>query len=136
MALTVKDGALLVRNGSLGTEQACCCDNGECSSSDQCCVCIAFYFKVTPGDACVSPFYQDPLEENVCVFVGDGVPCPCSFIPGNPETCPDPTYDELAAAMRCAELHPEVLAFSTPGAASGGFCCNNVCQASPCDDPP
>ena len=45
MSLTVQDGRLVVRNGALGTTQACCCGgcSGPCESNGDCapgCVCV------------------------------------------------------------------------------------------------
>ena len=88
-SLTVEDGKLVVRDGALGTEQACCCELGEQGNCEGCFVDFAGTFNWTfTADNCngnavnMAGTIVDGMvpngelqvsctEDFVCIFAGD-----------------------------------------------------------------
>jgi hypothetical protein len=75
MPLTVSDGALLVRDGKVGTEQACCCDQ-ECVCPTECVEGLQVSLGNEP--TCADNVYSDFVEctggvYSVTMYCNEGI---------------------------------------------------------------
>lgn len=133
--ITWQNGGPVLRDGKVGTEAACCCDQAECSEDLDCCVCMSdsFYFD---GNG-------NPLD---CAGLGagwqnrDGIVGDCIFIGNESFPCPQgPVGSEewIARVFWCNQQYPEAAAIDSFEPMPIGHCCSGVCQKS-CDeaDPP
>jgi len=119
--ITLQDGKIVIRDGKVGTEEACCCGDGECTADADCCYCEFFLLTGAPT---TGPNPADGFPGCGCVpdagFIGPGSFWDCFCRVRNP-TCGD-----------CNETFPEYAAAFAQGFSTLGFCCNNQCYEIPC----
>ena len=119
--LTVQDGKLLLRDGKLGTEQACCCSSGN----GACCL---------PDGTCEEGLTQQECEACQPTFVcteyaypeNPEDPCPEGFSPDGFGGCSRQTA--VSACAECSGFCQE----DTEGTC-GTFVPNKTCEQNPCN---
>ena len=120
--ITFEDGQVVFRDGAVGTEQACCCAEGECQNDNECCYCETVDFLIV----CGSPAEQSCINNGGTV-VPDGFDptlCVCKDVP----SVRSPDCDEDF----CFSLY-----FGGPGYVQvTGYCCDNECFPDPCNPLP
>lgn len=136
--LTVDDGKLVVRNGALGTGQACCCGGGVCCLPDG--TCSTEYVTQAQCEECESTstcqeyvFLENPEDQCPEGFTPDGfggcsrttVVASCAECPGYCTTVTSGTCGQWVSQQTC-DPYP-----CCTGACTQDYECTEQCK---CDD--
>jgi hypothetical protein len=87
--ITLQDGKLVLRDGAIGTEQACCCAkcSGPCDDNEDCapgCECVDG--ECVPKNCSIKSCTIVPVPDNFPQVMPAG-DCEADNVPGDPECC-------------------------------------------------
>ena len=104
-SITLQDGQIVLRDGKIGTEQACCCnvEGGECSGPE----CRVYYTLNISQEANVHIFFPDPeWDPDNPLDSYRPISCSTQFDPNAPNPKPDDIVLANDRADRCPD-NPE-----------------------------
>lgn len=131
--ITFQDGKVVFKDGKVGTEIGCCCENGECSEDSQCCVCLADSFYIDMNGNPLDCAGLGPGWQNNGGIIGS-----CVFVGSESFPCPQPIFGEewLDRVFWCNQQYSEAAAIDSFEPTPIGHCCNGTCQTGECDEAP
>jgi hypothetical protein len=106
-SITVQDGKLVLRDGVIGTEQACCCKKceGPCDEENPCpegCICCngECVEEIPEGECCGPCDEENPCPEGCACLGGECVQCEqaggyCIFTTTTFDECPPAPFEGL-----------------------------------------